>query len=115
MKYLVSVVDDEVTAAGHLDEHREAGDDPVAAFNDRLKADGHWAFASGLGAPSTATVIDNRGPDTVITDGPFMESKEFLGGLWVIEAADPDTARALAVEASKHCNRRVELRPFHEV
>lgn len=115
MKYLVSVVDDEGTAASRPESSSAPGSDPVAAFNDRLKADGHWVFAGGLGAPSTATVIDNRGADVVITDGPFVESKEFLGGLWVLEASDLDEALKLAVEASKHCNRRVELRPFQDV
>lgn len=115
MKYLVSVVDDEVTAASGPGPSSPSDPDPVTAFNDRLKADGHWVFAGGLGAPSTATVIDNRSGDAVITDGPFVEAKEFLGGLWVLDAADLDEALKLAVEASKHCNRRVELRPFQDV
>lgn len=121
MHYLVSVLDDEVTAAGQRDDvtdegrGNEEGVDAVTAFNDRLKEDGHWVFAGGLGAPSTATVIDNRDGDAVITDGPFMESKEFLGGLWVLKAADLDEALKLAGEASGCCNRRVEVRPFADV
>jgi hypothetical protein len=82
------------------------------AFNDRLVAEGHWVFAGGLGGPSTATVIDGRGEEALFTDGPFVESKEYLGGFWVIEAADLDVALKLAAEGSKACNRKVEVRPF---
>jgi hypothetical protein len=84
----------------------------IDAFNDRLIADGHWVFAGGLGGPGTATVVDNRGADAVFTDGPFLESKEYLAGFWVIEAPDLDVALKLATEGSKHCNRKVEVRPF---
>ena len=81
-------------------------------FNDRLNGEGHWVFASGLAAPSTATVIDNRGEDPIFTDGPFLESKEHLAGFWVMEAADLDVALKLAAAGSKACNRKVEVRPF---
>ena len=84
----------------------------IDVFNDRLQAEGHWVFAAGLGAPDTATVIDDRGDETVVTDGPFIESKEYLAGLWVIEAADLDVALKLAAEGSKACNRKVEVRPL---
>jgi hypothetical protein len=84
----------------------------IDVFNDRLQADGHWVFAGGLGSPDTATVIDNRGEEAVFTDGPFVESKEYLAGFWIIEAPDLDVAIKLAAEGSKHCNRRVEVRPF---
>jgi hypothetical protein len=62
--------------------------------------------------PDNATVIDNRGAEAVVTDGPFVESKEYLGGLWIIEAPDLDVALKLAAEGSKSCNRKVEVRPF---
>jgi hypothetical protein len=81
-------------------------------FNDRLQAEGHWVFAGGLAAPSAATVIDNRGGEAVLTDGPFVESKEYLIGFWVMEAADLDVALKLAAQGSKACNRKVEVRPF---
>ena len=60
----------------------------------------------------TATVIDNRGYEPVFADGPFAESKEYLAGLWIIEAPDLDVALKLAAEGSKHCKRKVEVRPF---
>jgi hypothetical protein len=84
----------------------------IDAFNDRLAAEGHWVFAGGLAVPGTATVVDNRGEEALFTDGPFVESKEYLGGLWIIEAADLDVALKLAAEGSRACNRKVEVRPF---
>jgi hypothetical protein len=106
MEYLVSVIDD-TTGVATTDEMAA-----IDAFNDRLRADGHWVFAGGLGSPNTATVIDNRNGEPVFTDGPFLESKEYLAGFWIIEAADLDVALKLAAEGSKHCNRKVEVRPF---
>jgi len=106
MQYLVSVVFDR---PGMATEQEEAA---IDVFNDRLVAEGHWVFAGGLGAPDTATVIDNRGGQALLTDGPFVESKEFLAGFWIIEAADLDVALKLAAEGSKACNRKVEVRPF---
>ena len=106
MQYLVSVIDD---TAGRATPSEMAA---IDAFNDRLVADGHWVFAGGLGSPSTATVIDGRDGEAVFTDGPFVESKEYLAGFWVIEAADLDVALKLAAEGSKACNRKLEVRPF---
>jgi hypothetical protein len=84
----------------------------IDAFNDRLQAEGHWVFAGGLAAPSSATVIDSRGDEVVFSDGPFVESKEYLAGVWVWEAPDLDVALKLAIEASKVCDRKIEVRPF---
>ena len=106
MQYLVSVIDDK-TNSGTPEEQAA-----IDVFNDRLMAEGHWVFAGGLGAPSMATVIDNRGGEAMFTDGPFLESKEFLAGFWIIEAADLDVALKLAADGSKACNRKVEVRPF---
>ena len=106
MQYLVSVIDD---TAGLATPDEEAA---IDVFNDRLKAQGCWVFAGGLAVPSSATVIDNRGEEAMFTDGPFVESKEYLIGFWIIEAADLDVALKLAAEGSKACNRKVEVRPF---
>jgi RNA polymerase sigma-70 factor (ECF subfamily) len=81
MKYLISVIDDSTGLATPTEEA------DIDAFNDRLRADGHWVFAGGLGSPDPATVIDNRGDEAVFTDGPFVESKEYLAYL----ATGPDT------------------------
>jgi hypothetical protein len=106
MQYLVSVITD-TPALATPDE-----DAAIDVFNERLQAEGHWVFAGGLGGPSTATVIDNRGEEAMITDGPFLESKEYLVGFWIIEAADLDEALKLAAAGSKACNRKVEVQPF---
>jgi hypothetical protein len=106
MQYLVSVIDDTTDSA---DSDEMAA---IDAFNARLQAEGHWVFAGGLGSPSAATVVDNRNGAAVFTDGPFLESKEYLAGFWVMEAPDLDVALALAADGSKACNRKVEVRPF---
>jgi hypothetical protein len=106
MQYLISVIDD---TAGMATPEEDAA---IDVFNDRLRADGHWVFAGGLGAPVSATVVDNRGEEAIFTDGPFVESKEHLAGFWIIEAADLDVALRLAAEGSKACNRKIEVRPF---
>lgn len=106
MQYLISVIHDKAGLATP-EEHAA-----IDVFNDRLQAEGHWVFAGGLASPNTATVIDNRGEEALVTDGPFIESKEYLGGFWVIEAPDLDVALELATEGSKACNRKIEVRPF---
>lgn len=106
MQYLVSVIDDQ-SGSATPDEMAAIGE-----FNRRLKADGHWVFAGGLESPGTATIVDGTKGDVTITDGPYLESKEYLAGFWIMEAADLDVALKLATEASKVCNRRLEVRPF---
>ena len=85
----------------------------IDAFNDRLRANNQFIFAWGLHAPETATVIDNRKGANTETGKPLFDSKEHYSGFWLIEVADPETAKQLAYEASKACNRKVELRPLH--
>ncbi len=106
MQYLVSVIDD---TAGLATPDEDAA---IDAFNDRLQAEGHWVFAAGLAAPSSATVIDNRGEEAMFSDGPFVESKEYLAGFWIMEAADLDVALKLGADGSKACNRKIEVRPI---
>ena len=84
----------------------------ITEFNRGLQADGHWVFAGGLASASSATVIDNRAGEAIFTDGPFLESKEHVVGLWIMEAADLDVMLKLAANGSKACNRKLEVRPF---
>ncbi|MEP9384370.1 YciI family protein [Nocardioides cheoyonin] len=84
----------------------------TGAFNERLESEGYFVFADGLEQATTATVVDGQGGQPVVTDGPYLESKEYLGGFWIIEAPDLDTALALAAEGSKACRGKVEVRPF---
>jgi hypothetical protein len=105
-QYLISVLDD-ATNSGTAEEMAA-----ISAFNEQLMADGHWVFAGGLASPSTATVVDGRDGEAVFTDGPYVESKEYIAGFWIIEAPHLDVALRLTALASKHCNRRLELRPI---
>ncbi|WP_134739438.1 YciI family protein [Nocardioides sp. 503] len=106
MQYLVSVIDDRTGSA--TPEEMAAIDE----FNARLRDGGHWVFAGGLAAPSSATVIDDRDGRGLVTDGPFVESKEYCAGLWIVEAPDLDVAMRLAAQGSRACHRKVELRPL---
>lgn len=93
-------------------EEMEAAYAATGAFNERIVAEGHWVFGGGLEEVATATVVDGRGERPVTTDGPYLESKEYLGGFWVVEAPDLDVALRLAAEGSKACGAKVEVRPF---
>ncbi|MEN3356774.1 MAG: hypothetical protein V7637_756 [Mycobacteriales bacterium] len=84
----------------------------TGVFNERLREQGHWVFANGLGPATTATVVDGQHAEPVFTDGPYLESKEYLAGFWIIEAPDLDVALKLAAEGSKACRGKVEVRPF---
>ena len=106
MQFLFSVIHDK-TNSGTPEEMAA-----IDVFNERLQADGHWVFAGGLASPSSATVVDGRDGEPVFTDGPYLESKEYIGGFWIIEAPDLDVALRLAAEGSKACRGKVEVRPF---
>lgn len=107
MRFLISVIDD-LSNSATTAEMTE-----INKFNDSLRANNQFIFAWGLQAPETATVIDNRNGSNTETGKPLFDSKEHYSGLWIIEAADAATAKKLAFEASKACNRKVELRPLH--
>ncbi|HEX8080318.1 MAG TPA: YciI family protein [Jatrophihabitans sp.] len=93
-------------------EAMEAAFAATEAFNDKLRAEGYWVFAGGLKSASTATVVDGQGETPVMTDGPYLETKEVIGGFWIIDAPDLDVALKLAAEGSKACQGKVEVRPF---
>ena len=86
----------------------------VDDFNAEVKAAGAWVFAGGLEPPTIATVVNAKDSDVVITDGPFAETKEHLGGFWVISAPDLDAALAWATKGSAACMGPVEVRPFQD-
>ena len=110
-KYMISVwheegeevPSDEVIKQMHAD---------VGAFNQKVMDAGIWVFGGGLETPDTATVVDGRDEEPVFTDGPYLESKEYIIGFWIVEAPHLDAALRLAAQGSRSCNRRVELRPF---
>ena len=84
----------------------------TGAFNEKLRAEGYWVFAGGLQPAASATVVDGQGGSPLITDGPYLETKEVIGGFWVIDAPDLDVALALAAVGSRACRGKVEVRPF---
>jgi hypothetical protein len=86
----------------------------VDSFNQKLQASGAWVFAGGLHPSDTATVVNANNGDVLVTDGPFAEAKEQLGGFWVVEAPDLDAALKLAAEGSTACGAPVEVRPFQD-
>jgi hypothetical protein len=113
-QYLMSVWMVEGTEPPSAEAMEQAYKD-VDAFNTELKASGNWVFAGGLHPATTATVVRaGEGGDVITTDGPFAETKEQLGGFWVIEAADLDEALALAARATVACQAPVEVRPFQD-
>ncbi|HLK38022.1 MAG TPA: YciI family protein [Polyangiaceae bacterium] len=86
----------------------------VAALNQKLKEDGAWVFACGLHLPSSATVVAMKEGDVLLTDGPFSEAKEHIGGFWIIKAPDLDAAIGWATKATVACGAPVEVRPVQE-
>ena len=86
----------------------------VDAFNSEVRAAGAWVFAGGLHPSSTATVVRAQGGQVITTDGPYAETKEQIGGFWVIRADDLDAALDWAAKGSAACGWPVEVRPFQE-
>jgi hypothetical protein len=86
----------------------------VERFNQKARDAGIWVFAGGLEAAETATVVDNTSDAPVVTDGPYLETKEWIGGFWVFELPDLDAALEWAAEGSRACAGKVEVRPFQE-
>lgn len=94
-------------------EENAAQLEATGVFSARLRDEGHFVFANGLAEASASTVVDARGDTPLITDGPYLESKEHVAGFWIIEAADLDVALKLAAQGSAACRRPVEVRPMH--
>jgi hypothetical protein len=112
-QYMLSVHDDPSTPFPEGEAMQKIFDD-VDAFNQKLQREGLWVFGGGLQPVETATVVDGRGGEVLMVDGPYLESKEYLGGFWIIEAPDLDAALKLAAEGSRACAGRVEVRPFQD-
>jgi hypothetical protein len=112
-QYLLSVAMVE-GAPARPDQETQKAFEQVARLNDEMQAAGTWVFAGGLMPASSATVVRADGDDVIVTDGPFAESKEHIGGFWVIVAADLDEALEWATRATRACGEPVEVRPFQE-
>lgn len=84
----------------------------VSAFNEEVEAAGAWVFGDGLRDTRSATVVRHVDGKVSTIDGPYAETKEQMGGFWVIEAADLDAALGWAAKAAAACEGPVEVRPF---
>jgi hypothetical protein len=85
----------------------------LGALNEEIKTKGGWVFTGGLYSPSTATVVRARGQEVVTTDGPYVESKEHVGGFWIVKADDLDAVLGWAGKAARATTLPIEVRPFH--
>ena len=115
-RYLLSVWhDDEYDLDIDLDSpDLQRVDTQVNALNEQLQRTGAWVFSSGLEPASSATVIRPTAAGVSMTDGPYAETKEQMGGFWVIEAPDLDVALDWARQAATACEGPVELRPLQD-
>ncbi len=112
-KYLLSVFMDEGQEEPPADVIEKMYAD-VDVVNAELQQAGAWVFAGGLHPADTATVVDAGSGEVVVTDGPYAETKEQIGGFWVIEAKDLDEALEWAGKATVACQGAIEVRPFQD-
>jgi hypothetical protein len=112
-QYLLSVssVEDEVGDPMTHEEVQESWKQ-IQVLNDELKSAGAWVFGGALHEPDTATVVRMSGGEVLTTDGPFAESKEHLGGFYIIEAEDLDAALTWAAKTTAVVRKPIEVRPF---
>lgn len=112
-QYLLSVhyVDGEPSRSA--DDTQNAYRD-VAELNEQMVSQGVWVFGGGLHTPDVSTVVRCQGAQVLVTDGPFAEGREHIGGFWVIKAPDLDAALEWAKKATVACGQPVEVRPFQE-
>jgi hypothetical protein len=96
------------------EDEMQAAFEAVDKFNAEVQASGAWVFAGGLQEPSIATVVRAQDGEVLTTDGPFAETKEQLGGFWIIKADDLDEALEWAAKGSAACRGPVEVRPFQD-
>ena len=113
-QYLLSVWHSPANPVPDDPEVMQKAFEQVDAFNAEIIAKGVWVFGGGLHGPESATVVRDADGETIITDGLFAETKEFLGGFWIITAADLDEALAWAAKGAAACMGPVEVRPFQD-
>jgi hypothetical protein len=111
-QYLISVWHDGEYETDFSTPEAQARVAEVGAFNDDLQRTGAWVFAGGLRPASSATVVRSTDGDVSMTDGPYAETKEQMGGFWIIAAADLDAALDWAAKAAAACGGPVEVRPM---
>ena len=114
-QYLLSVYTNDEDIANMSPEDMQKVFEAVDVFNAEVKDAGAWVFAGGLHPPSTATTVRSDDGKVTVTDGPYAETKEQIGGFWIIDAPDLDAALAWATKGSAACAGAVEVRPFQDV
>jgi len=112
-QYMLSVWGPEMTPEEEKTYMASGAFEATGKLNDELVAEGKFVFAGGLEKLHSATVVStNDGGDIVVTDGPYAETKEYMGGFWILECEDLDEALAIAKRATVACGGPVEVRPF---
>ncbi|MCX8530187.1 MAG: YciI family protein [Rhodoluna sp.] len=106
MRHIIFVIDDQVEKASGNEMQA------IDAFNDMLIEKGYWITAAGINHGPAATLIDNRAGAGEVAKGSLYDDPEHYSGFWLIDVPDSETALQLALEGSKACNRKVELRPY---
>ena len=115
-QYLLSVWMVEGTEPYATDEEMQQAFADVSKFNDEIQASGHWVFAGGLHPANTATVVRaDKSGDVVTTDGPFAETKEQIGGFYLVDCKDLDEAIEVASKIPGAAHGSVEVRPIWEM
>jgi hypothetical protein len=109
-QYLLSIYQPDGPPPASVDLEQIGRD--LAVLNEELRQAGAWVFADGLFPPTTATVVRVKDGDVLMTDGPYVEGKEHLGGLTIINAADLDAALEWGRKLSEATTLPIEVRPF---
>ena len=97
------------------DERMQQSYEEMGTLEAELKSTGAWVFSGRLHEPDTATVVRVSGSEVLTTDGPFVESKEHLGGFYIIQAEDLDAALAWATKVTRCVGMPIEVWPFADV
>jgi hypothetical protein len=105
LRFIIFVIDSD-SNSGSSDEMHE-----IDNFNSELSRHNQLVMAAGMAGSPRGLLIDNRGTKELVESGS-LNGSEFYSGFWIIDAEDERQARELALEGSRACNRRVELRPF---
>jgi hypothetical protein len=109
-QYLLSVIQPDGDPPPGVDLEQIMRD--IAAVNEEMKAAGAWVFSGGLHPPSTATVVRLQAGEMLMTDGPFAEGKEHIGGFTIINARDLDSALEWGRKLARAITLPIEIRPF---
>lgn len=117
MKYLVLLYDDPTAAEAMSPEERRAIVDEHIAFSRRLREAGQFVYGDPVDDPSSARTVRAAadGGEPIVTDGPFLETKESLGGFYVVDVADADEAVRIAAQVPASPGLAVEVRPIPDV